>query len=135
MIYFNNKEVKPTVDYYVQQLYGQNAGNEYITSKVSLDNNQVSVRKRVGVSVVRDVSSGDLIIKLVNLLPVSVNAELELPSLKGKNVSAVKTVLAGQPNDAKARPVSCLLYTSDADDDLLCVDFGGPRTIKKKKQH
>ena len=113
LIYFNNKEVKPTVDYYVQQLYGQNAGNEYITSKVSLDNNQVSVRKRVGVSVVRDVSSGDLIIKLVNLLPVSVNAELELPSLKGKNVSAVKTVLAGQPNDAKARPVSGNMEVSE----------------------
>ena len=33
----------------------------------------------------------------------------------------------------------CLLYTSDAADDLLCVDFGGPRTLKKKtkkkKQH
>ena len=27
----------------------------------------------------------------------------------------------------------CLLYTSDAADDLLCVDLGGPRLIKKKK--
>ena len=27
----------------------------------------------------------------------------------------------------------CLLYTSDADDDLLCVDLGGRRIIKKKK--
>ena len=27
----------------------------------------------------------------------------------------------------------CLLYTSDAADDLLCVDLGGPRIIKKKK--
>ena len=26
----------------------------------------------------------------------------------------------------------CLLYTSDAADDLLCVDLGGRRTIKKK---
>ena len=26
----------------------------------------------------------------------------------------------------------CLLYTSDAADDLLCVDFGGRRIIKKK---
>ena len=25
----------------------------------------------------------------------------------------------------------CLLYTSDAADDLLCVDFGGRRIIKK----
>src|SRR5450756_3158532 len=28
----------------------------------------------------------------------------------------------------------CLLYTSDAADDLLCVDLGGRRIIKKKKE-
>ena len=28
----------------------------------------------------------------------------------------------------------CLLYTSDAADDLLCVDLGGRRIIKKKNQ-
>ena len=28
---------------------------------------------------------------------------------------------------------ACLLYTSDAADDLLCVDIGGRRIIKKKK--
>ena len=31
---------------------------------------------------------------------------------------------------------ACLLYTSDAADDLPCVDLGGRRLIKKKKsQH
>eukprot|EP00657_Telonema_sp_P-1_P000951 TRINITY_DN11956_c0_g1_i1.p1 TRINITY_DN11956_c0_g1~~TRINITY_DN11956_c0_g1_i1.p1 ORF type:complete len:111 (-),score=47.84 TRINITY_DN11956_c0_g1_i1:57-389(-) len=29
----------------------------------------------------------------------------------------------------------CLLYTSDAADDLLCVDLGGRRIIKKKKEY
>ena len=29
--------------------------------------------------------------------------------------------------------VCCLLYTSDAADDLLCVDLGGRRIIKKQK--
>ena len=33
-----------------------------------------------------------------------------------------------KPGDA------CLLYTSDAADDLLCVDLGGRRIIKKKKR-
>ena len=28
--------------------------------------------------------------------------------------------------------ITCLLYTSDAADDLLCVDLGGRRIIKKK---
>ena len=30
---------------------------------------------------------------------------------------------------------TCLLYTSDAADDLLCVDLGGRRIIKKKKNY
>src|SRR5428012_15832 len=29
---------------------------------------------------------------------------------------------------------ACLLYTSDAADDLLCVDLGGRSIIKKKKK-
>ena len=31
--------------------------------------------------------------------------------------------------------LTCLLYTSDAADDLICVDPGGRRIIKKKKKH
>ena len=33
-----------------------------------------------------------------------------------------------------AKPYNCLLYTSDAADDLLCVDLGGRRIIKKKNK-
>src|SRR5450756_2953738 len=33
---------------------------------------------------------------------------------------------------AVASICACLLYTSDAADDLLCVDLGGRRIIKKK---
>nr|WP_049996992.1 hypothetical protein [Halococcus sediminicola] len=29
--------------------------------------------------------------------------------------------------------IDCLLYTSDAADDMQCVDLGGRRIIKKKK--
>ena len=32
----------------------------------------------------------------------------------------------------KLGDTTCLLYTSDAADDLLCVDLGGRRIIKKK---
>ena len=41
----------------------------------------------------------------------------------------VKDVIALDP---LAR--SCLLYTSDAADDMQCVDLGGRRIIKKKKK-
>ena len=33
----------------------------------------------------------------------------------------------------EGQTTACLLYTSDAADDLLCVDLGGRRLIKKKK--
>ena len=36
--------------------------------------------------------------------------------------------------EASALYAYCLLYTSDAADDLLCVDLGGRRIIKKKKE-
>ena len=113
LIYFNNTEVKPTVGYYTQQMYGQNAGSEYIASSVSLDNEQDAVKKRIGVSVVRDGRTGDMIVKLVNLLPVSVNASMTLPSLEGMNTTAVKTVLAGKPTDSQARPVSGTVEVSE----------------------
>ena len=32
----------------------------------------------------------------------------------------------------RGRVAACLLYTSDAADDLLCVELGGRRIIKKK---
>ena len=113
LIYFNNTEVKPTVGYYAQQMYGQNAGSEYIASSMTLDNTQDAVEKRIGVSVVRDGKTGDMIVKLVNLLPVAVNAQIELPSLEGMDTTAVKTVLAGKPTDKQARPVSGTMEVSE----------------------
>lgn len=106
LIYFNNTEVKPTVDYYVQQMYGQNAGSTYLPSAVSLSEGSDAVRKRVGVSVVRDEASGDYIVKLANLLPVEVSAKVELEGVALTNPSAVKTLLAGSPESEDAKPVS-----------------------------
>ena len=37
------------------------------------------------------------------------------------------------PSEVDELAKICLLYTSDAADDLLCVDLGGRRIIKKKK--
>src|SRR5450756_3170787 len=40
--------------------------------------------------------------------------------------------VSGVPDELRGEVASCLLYTSDAADDLLCVDLGGRRIIKKK---
>ncbi|MFC1225196.1 alpha-L-arabinofuranosidase C-terminal domain-containing protein [Pedobacter sp. BG31] len=104
LIYFNNTEVKPTIGYFVQQLYGQNAGDEYIPSTVVLSSNQENVRKRIACSMVKDAKTGDLIVKMVNLLPVNVNTSFDFNQQQlGKN--AFKTVLSGNPNDKRAVPV------------------------------
>ena len=106
LIYFNNNEVKPTVDYYTQQMYGQNAGTHYVNSTVTLDTDRDDVRKRVGVSVVRDERSGDYIVRLVNMLPVEVSADVRLDGVELQGATAVRTVLTGDPKDRNARPVT-----------------------------
>ena len=90
LIYFNNAEVKPTVGYYTQQMYGQNAGTEYLSSTVKLNNGWDAVKKRVGVSVVKDANTGDYIVKLVNMLPVEVSSQVKLDGITLVNPSATK---------------------------------------------
>lgn len=105
LIYFNNTEVKPTVGYYVQQMYGQNAGTEYIPAEVSLSNPSDAVRKRIGVSVVKD-DAGDYIVKLANLLPVKVSSRVKLEGISPAGASASATLLAGNPQSEEVKPVS-----------------------------
>ena len=105
LIYFNNEEVKPTVGYYTQQMYGLNAGNEYFASTITLDNGLDAVKKRVGVSVVKNSVSGDYIVKLVNMLPVEVCSEVEFEGVAFVNSKAQKTVLTGSPSDENVTPL------------------------------
>lgn len=113
LIYFNNQEVKPTVGYYTQLLYGQNSGDSYLPSESRIDNSRADVGKRIASSVVRDSRTGDIIVKLVNLLPVAVNAEVNLPAGIG-GMQAALHVLSGKPDDREAKPVESTLEVSDA---------------------
>src|SRR5665213_329438 len=61
-------------------------------------------------------------------------------ALKNEGVDTIFTLCGGHIIDIYdgcvdegIRIIDCLLYTSDAADDLLCVDLGGRRIIKKKK--
>lgn len=111
LIYFNNKEVKPTVGYYTQQLFGQNSGDTYIPTERKVDNTRMDVQKRIASSVIRDSRTGDLIVKLVNLLPVSVKTAVEFPGLA--NSSAVLHVLSGKPSDQHAKPQESTINVSE----------------------
>ena len=51
------------------------------------------------------------------------------------DVNPDKIIKTGIDNMLKSLdPYTCLLYTSDAADDLLCVDLGGRSIMKKKKK-
>lgn len=73
---------------------------------LTVDSDNPKVKARVGVSVVADSSTGDRIVKLVNMLPVAVNADLSGLDLKVRTVKGER--LTGDPADetAKSSPVT-----------------------------
>jgi alpha-L-arabinofuranosidase len=111
LIYFNNTEVKPTVNYEVQKLFSNYAGNEYLPATITLSNNEAAVSKRIACSIVRDTKTGDVIVKMVNLLPQPVNASLDLRGILSKSANAKKITLQGNWDDktAKAVETECLV--------------------------
>ena len=70
-----------------------------------------------------------------------ISASSDGQGVHGEAISTTGTAYGGFfasfANDGRgvyglATSTTCLLYTSDAADDLLCVDLGGRRTITKK---
>ncbi len=67
MIYFDNNNVRASESYKMQKMYGQHAGDLYISSVLSLPD---ALKKYVGTSVVKDSKSGKTWLKVVNALPL-----------------------------------------------------------------
>ncbi len=102
LIYFNHTEVKPTVGYWVQKLFGNNAGDEYIPATATISAGNEKVRARIAHSIVSDAATGDYIVKLVNLLPVETTVAFR--NFDFGDVPVEKTVLTGNPADRTAKP-------------------------------
>jgi len=111
LIYFNNTEVKPTVGYWVQKLFSNNAGEEYIPAKVETTTDNPKVRARFAHSIVRDAATGDYIVKLVNLLPVETTVSFR--NFDFENSPVEKTVLTGDPADRAAKPTTDNVVLND----------------------
>ena len=92
LIYFDNRAIYLTINYYVQQLFGANSGDHYLPSTVSFEQD-----KTIAVSCVRDSNSGDLILKLVSRCDTTVRAEIDLAGAPSIEPSAVYTVISGAP--------------------------------------
>jgi len=105
MIFFNNFEVKPTTGYQVQKLYGQNAGDQYLSNSLTVSTRDDKACKRIASSVVRDSKTGDLMVKMVNLLPVSVKTQVKLDAFGNFAPKAERSVLTGKPDGRNLKPV------------------------------
>eukprot|EP00657_Telonema_sp_P-1_P001434 TRINITY_DN13613_c0_g1_i1.p1 TRINITY_DN13613_c0_g1~~TRINITY_DN13613_c0_g1_i1.p1 ORF type:complete len:157 (+),score=45.82 TRINITY_DN13613_c0_g1_i1:88-558(+) len=62
----------------------------------------------------------------------TINAELLVTEITVKNPQTIPSRAYYEEVPFDEKFWDCLLYTSDAADDLLCVDLGGRRIIKKK---
>ena len=105
LIYFNNKEVKPTVGYFVQQLFSKYSGTTYLGNQLEVESDKFGVKERIGFSSLED-ERGNLILKMVNLLPVEVNFELSEQIVNRKDkIIITETLLRGSPSETNAKPV------------------------------
>ena len=119
LIYFDNERPFLTCSYYVQQMFGQSAGQYYYGNCVTIDNPDVAPRWKglpegqesgylQGQSVVLNAKTRKLYVKLVNASDKAKDAKVNL-SRFGLKKTAVKTVLAGNANDEnnyEAQPIA-----------------------------
>jgi len=98
LIYFNNKTLAPTVNYYVQQLFSTNQGDSYISNVISFagDNPKDST---LAASCVKDSKTGDIIFKIVNAGAQPTIARADLSGFTSLNSNATLKVLKGNPKD------------------------------------
>jgi alpha-L-arabinofuranosidase len=70
-----------------------------------IENPTPAIEKRVATSIVKDSKTGDLIIKLVNLLPSTVNTQINLGNNVKAESQATRTVLTGMPHEKNNVPI------------------------------
>lgn len=105
MIYFDGNSVRLTPGYYVQKMFGTNSGNRYVEGRMETSGLGEDVRRRISYSCVTDNQTGDIIVKIASLLPVTTSVEADVSSFGvGTLEPQEATILSGQPTDTKAEP-------------------------------
>ena len=108
LIYFDNERPFLSCSYYIQQMFGQSAGQYYYGDCVTIENPDVAPRWKglpegqesgylQGQSVVLNVKTRQLFVKLCNAGDQAKKATIDLSRFKGVK-KAVKTTLTGQPD-------------------------------------
>jgi len=104
LIYFDNNRTYPTCSYFVQQMFGQSAGQYYYGDCVKFEGDaadaiQPMENVHYGQSVILNVKTRQLFVKLVNAGADAKKANIDLSRFKSIKKLATKTTIAGQPND------------------------------------
>ena len=104
LIYFDNERPFLTCSYYVQQMFGQSAGQYYYGDCVRFEGDAADVEQPVegshyGQSVVLNVNTRQLFVKLCNATDQAKTATVDLSRFKGLKKQGTKTVISGQRDD------------------------------------
>ena len=114
LIYFDNERPFLTCSYYIQQMFGQSAGQYYYGQCVRFQGDDAQVVQpqpdvHYGQSVVLNVKTRRLYVKLCNAEAQAKTAHLDLSRFRGMKSTATKTTLAGQPdneNNFDSQPIA-----------------------------
>ena len=104
LIYFDNERPYLTCSYYVQQMFGLSSGQYFYGDCVRFEGDAAGIVQpqadvHYGQSVVLNVNTRRLYVKLCNATAETKRAAIDLSRFGGIKKTATKTVLAGQPND------------------------------------
>lgn len=91
MIFFDNVNICPTPNYYVQKLFSANQGDVWYPNVVATD----PADSTLAASCVRDSKTGDIILKLVNAGTAAKSMKVSLGVFGKINSTAEQTVLSG----------------------------------------
>ena len=113
LIYFDNERPYLTCSYYVQQMFGQSAGQYYYGDCVRFEGDAAGIQQpqedvHYGQSVILNVKTRRLYVKLCNATADARRADVNL-SRFGVKKNATKTTLTGDPNaenNFDAQPIS-----------------------------
>jgi alpha-L-arabinofuranosidase len=127
LIYFNHTNLLLSVNYYVQQMFGQNQADVYLPASVT------PVNPNLTVSCGRESRSGDLILKLVNMNPVALRAQVGFEGNARFASRATQTVLTGEPKGLNTfenpRSILPLISKSDVGSQFTCAVPPGSLTV------
>ena len=96
LIYFDNERPFLTCSYYVQQMFGQSAGQYYYGDCVTIKDATEKLNEQ---SVVLNVKTRELFVKVCNDTADKKTATLDLSRFKSLKPAAKKTTLSGKPED------------------------------------